>query len=145
VAYYWQQGPESKLIAWNNRLHDGQYWRYLTRGADAAVVDGAPIRVVSERLAGAAGERRLVWYFYWVDGQFLSQPWMAKLLQAKAQLLGGDRRSAVVAFSAVESGLSGKSGAVLRDALQAAVDQQPAITEMLKAAARGDTPGRACS
>lgn len=138
VAYYWRQGPESKLIAWNNRLHDGQYWRYLTRGADTAVVDGVPLRVVSERLAGVAGERRLVWYFYWVDGQFLSQPWAAKLLQAKAQLLGGEQRSAVIAFSA------GESGVALRDTLQSAVDQQPAIAEMLKAAARGDAPGRAC-
>ena len=144
VAYYWQQGPESKLIAWNNRVYDGQYWRYMTRSADTAAVAGVPIQVVSERLAGANGERRLVWYFYWVDGQFLSQPWAAKLLQAKAELLGGEKRSAVIAFSAEESGRSGESGAAVRDTLQSAVDRQPAIAAMLRAAARGDTPGRAC-
>jgi EpsI family protein len=117
----------------------------MTRSADTAVVDGAPIRVISERLAGAEGERRLVWYFYWVDGQFLSRPWAAKLLQAKAQLLGGEQRSAVVAFSVAESRLSGEAGAALRDTLQSAIDQQPGVAEMLTAAARGDTPGRACS
>ena len=145
VAYYWRQGPESKLIAWNNRVYDGQHWRYLTRSGDTAVVDGAPVRVVSERLAGALGERRRVWYFYWVDGQFVSQPWAAKLLQARAQLLGGEQRSAVVAFSAAESRLPGESVAALRDTLQSAIGQQPGIAEMLTAAARGDTPGRACS
>ncbi len=144
VAYYWQQGPASKLIAWNNRLYDGQYWRYMTRGTDAAVVGGRPLRVVSERLAGANGERRLVWYFYWVDGQFLSRPWAAKLLQAKAQLLGGEQRSAVIAFSTGESGTPEESRVAVRNTLQSAVDRQPAIAEMLTAAARGDTPGRAC-
>ncbi len=139
VAYYWRQGPESKLIAWNNRVYDGHYWRYMTRSADTAVIAGTPVRVISERLSGADGERRVVWYFYWVDGQFVSQPWAAKLLQAKAQLLGGERRSAVIAFSAEGS------GATVRDTLQEAMDRQPAIEKMLTAAARGDTPGRACN
>ena len=139
VAYYWQQGPESKLIAWNNRVYDGQYWRYMTRSSDTAVVDGRPVRVISERLAGADGERRLVWYFYWVDGRFVSQPWATKLLQAKARLFGGEQRSAVVALSAEESGTT------VRDTLQEAMDRQPAIEKMLTAAARGDTPGRACN
>jgi len=144
VAYYWRQGPESELIAGNNRLHDGAHWRYMSSGATTADVAGTPLRVATERLAGPSGQRRLVWYWYWVNGRFSSRPWVAKLLQARALLPGGERRAALIAFSTEESGSSGDAVAAAHGTLQTALELQPAIAAMLKEAARGDAPGRAC-
>ncbi len=144
VAYYWRQGPSSKLIAWNNRLYDGTHWRYLTSGHTTVTVAGTPLRVTTARLAGTAGQRRLVWQWYWVDGQFSSHPWAVKLLQARAVLFGREQRAAALAIATDEFGGAGESGATARDALQTVLDGEPAIAAMLKAAARGDTPGRSC-
>ena len=47
--------------------------------------------------------RRVVWYWYWVDGRFTSNPYMAKALQAKARLWGESGAAAVMAISAEES------------------------------------------
>lgn len=140
VAYYWRQGPGSELIHWENRFHDGSHWRYMTSGSATVAVAGGPLRLATERLAGAAGERRVVWYGYWVDGRFTGSAPAAKLLQARAVLLGRERRSAVIAWSVKESGAADTAPAVLR----AALDSQPAIVTTLNAATRGDAPGRGC-
>jgi EpsI family protein len=42
-------------------------------------------------------ETRLIWYWYWVDGRFTGNPYVAKLLQAKAKLFGGQRSTAIIA------------------------------------------------
>ncbi len=141
VAYYWRQGPGRKLIAWNNRLHDGRQWRYMASGTDTARLAGAPLRVATERLTGPAGQRRLVWYWYWVDGRFVDRPWQVKLRQARAELFGGDRRSALVAL-ATDEAPAGEVNAA-RAALQAALDQLPSIADALNDTAR-EIPGRAC-
>ncbi len=145
IAYYWRQGPASKLIAGQNRLHDGVHWRYMTSGTAVADVAGTPFRVATERLAGPAGQRRLVWYGYWVDGQFTSRPWMAKLLQARSLRPRGERRAALIALATEESGPPGEAGSAARDTLEAALELQPVIAVMLDDAARGDAPGRTCS
>lgn len=43
--------------------------------------------------------RRLVWYWYWVDGKIVANNYKAKLLDAKAKLTGGRLDSAVIALS----------------------------------------------
>lgn len=141
VAYYWRQRPGSELISWENRFHDGAHWRYMAEGSATADFAGRTLAVATERLAGPAGQRRLAWYWYWVDGQFTSRPGVAKLHQARAVLFGGDQRAAVIAVSVEESGNAAADGA----ALQAALDRQPALMQMLKAAARDEDPGRGCS
>lgn len=141
VAYYWRQRPGSELISWENRLHDGARWRYMAGGRATAAYAGVTLPVASERLAGPAGQRRLAWYWYWVDGRFTHSPGVAKLLQARAVLLGGEQRAAMLAVSVEESGDAAVDGAVL----QAALDRQPALLQMLKSAARDEAPGRGCS
>jgi len=139
VAYYWKQGPGNKLIGWGNRLYDGNRCHYMTTATETVHVDGRQMRVASERLGGPFQRRRLVWYWYWVDGQLIYRPWHVKLIQAKAVLLGGDQRAAVIAVSAEEHG----APAAARGALQAALDRLPAIVEVLNEATKGSL-GRPC-
>ncbi|MEO8224739.1 MAG: exosortase C-terminal domain/associated protein EpsI, partial [Gammaproteobacteria bacterium] len=141
VAYYWRQGPGRKLIAWDNRLHDGKQWRYMASGRDTATLAGTPLAVGTERLSNAAGGRRLVWYWYWVDGHFVDRPWQVKLRQAQAELFGGERRSALVALSTGDA--PGEDAGATRAALQAGLDQLAQIPGLLNDAAR-EIPGRGC-
>ncbi|MDH3316496.1 MAG: EpsI family protein [Betaproteobacteria bacterium] len=142
VAYYWKQGPGNKLIGWGNRLYDGNRWHYMTSDTETIHVDGRPMRVATERLSGPLERRRLVWYWYWVDGQLIYRPWHVKLIQAKAVLLGGDQRAALVAVSTEEHGAT----AAARGALQTAMDRLPEIAGMLNGATAGSSSslGRPC-
>jgi len=145
VAYYWRQAPGMKLIAWNNRAYDGTNWRYMTSAMTSVSIAGEPLRVLRTRLAGPDGQRRLVWQWYWVDGQYTGQVWAAKLLQARGVLFGRELRSAAILVSAPESDAADESGGTATAALDAALYQEPAIAAMLREAARADTPGRPCS
>jgi EpsI family protein len=139
VAYYWKQGPANRLIGWGNQLYDGNRWHYMTSDTETIRVDGRQMRVATERLSGPLQRRRLVWYWYWVDGQFIDRPWYAKLIQAKAVLFGGDRRAALIAVSTEERGAPAEA----RRALQVALNRLPEIAGMLEDATAGSL-GRSC-
>jgi len=74
-------------------------WRTAAAGTTTVQIEDQPQSVrFSRSVRGTAGH--LVWYWYWVDGQFTGDPYVAKLLETKAKLLGGERASAVIAISA---------------------------------------------
>jgi EpsI family protein len=62
------------------------------------------VRANETQLRGATGQL-LVWDWFWVAGQYTSNPYLAKLLQAKARLLGeGDDSAVIVLYSPFEIG-----------------------------------------
>jgi EpsI family protein len=102
VAYYAYQRQGVEVVSETNRLADGKRWVDAEAGQRRAVVDGAPLTLAYRRML-SAGAGRVVWYWYWVDGRFTSNPYMAKALQAKARLWGESGAAAVMAISAEES------------------------------------------
>ncbi|MBI3710360.1 MAG: EpsI family protein [Proteobacteria bacterium] len=100
VAYYVRQRQGAKVISFDNRLYDEKDWHRLG-SADAAelVIDGQKLTAAADGLI-AQKQRRLVWYWYWVDGRFTASRATAKLLQARAELLGGQRGAAIIAVAA---------------------------------------------
>ena len=99
VAYYERQGPGRELAAYQNDVNGGDNWNLLRRGAARTRIGAVETEVAATRLKSGARER-LVWHSYWVDGRFTRSPAQAKLLQAKADLLFGERRSGLIAVSA---------------------------------------------
>jgi len=73
-------------------------WRKLAITEAVLPVDGAPLETPCLRL-GRGAERRLVCYWYWVDGEMTASPYLAKLLRARAHLFGGTKAAAVLALS----------------------------------------------
>lgn len=63
------------------------------------MVDGTPLTVRYIRMLSRT-RARIVWYRYWVDGRFTPNPYVAKLLEAKAKILGGVSAVAAVAIAA---------------------------------------------
>jgi exosortase A len=130
VAYYAYQRQGAEVVSATNRLADDKRWIGSEAGGRRVAVDGAPFTVAYRRfVAGAA--RRTVWYWYWVDGRFTANPYMAKVLQAKARLWGGIGAAAVVAIAADEGAEAGPIEDLLGDFLKHAGPLQ----DMLRRAA----------
>ena len=68
------------------------------------MVDGESLSV--ERIVLKANDRtRLVWSWYWVGGEYTSNPYFAKLLELKSRLLREQKGSAFIALAVdVENG-----------------------------------------
>jgi exosortase A len=99
IAYYAYQRHDAEVINFANALHDVSGWLRVAGGGGGGVLDGVPIAVDATRIA--ARERgRLVWSWYWVGGRFTANPYVAKLFEARAKLLGGSLAAAQIAIAA---------------------------------------------
>jgi exosortase A len=98
VGYYCAQRQGAEIVSQAHNLTGGAHWLVQARGRDRvhAGRDELPVQLTEVRFAG---QRRLVVAWYWVDGRFTADPLLAKLLQAKAALLGGPAAAAVVVAS----------------------------------------------
>ena len=81
-----------------HRLTGGEHWLVEAQGRDRLDASGGQVPVQTTEVR-SAGQRRLVALSYWVDGQFTADPFVAKLLQTKAVLLGGPAPAAVIVAS----------------------------------------------
>ncbi len=119
-----RQGAEAvnELIDWAGP--SGWRTREMTRAV--LPVNDAPLETPCLRLA-RGDERRLVCYWYWVDGQMTASPYLAKLLQARAQIFGGLRSAAVLAVGASYAERPESALEVLRSFLAAAEPLDPLL------------------
>lgn len=129
VAYYGVQRAGREVVAFDNDLIGDRYRSVAPERAEVITIDGQEIPVV-ESLLGGGKTPRLVWYWYWIDGRYTRNSIEAKLLQAKANLLGGEQRAALVAVSTELPVDVAEARSVLEDWLR---DDFP-VTEMLRAA-----------
>ena len=124
LVYYRHQRPGAQLITSRNRIvaPDHRGWRLGSETRRAVNAGTGEIQLVESVLHGPSSQL-LVWRWYWVDGRYVVSPYWAKLLQAKAILLGrGDDAAAVMIYTVTENG-------------------QPAARESLGAFLRGVLPG----
>jgi EpsI family protein len=98
IAVYNKQREGHEVVNDANRLVTGGGWIDIGHHAMTSTIDGVPValEVVAVR---KGGRRRIVWAWYWIDGTFTANPIVAKLRQAKARLLGGNRAAAVIVAS----------------------------------------------
>lgn len=50
-------------------------------------------------ISGARDQRRLLWHWFWIDGRYTGNPYLAKLLQLKVKLVRAQPAAAVVSVS----------------------------------------------
>lgn len=98
VAYYWRQSDGRELVTNSNGIANNGNWIIESRSGTSLRVGETSLQVIEAELTQKA-RRRLVWYWYWVDGRFTTSELAAKILQAKSVLLWGEKRSAIVALS----------------------------------------------
>ncbi len=132
VAWYRNQDRGRKLVSSLNTLvrSDDKTWERVGGGTQMLTLNGRPVTVRTAELAGPAGVRLLVWHWYWINGETVAGDLRAKLLTARARLLGQGDDSAQVVVYAEQGAGSGAGAAAAR--LEAFIgDAAPAIEAAL--------------
>ncbi len=99
VALYGSQRHGKEVVNEMNTFADGETWTTVGGGSGAAIIGTEPVSIRYARLRSPE-TRRLIWYWYWIDGALTADPIMAKLYEARARLKGGSGAAAVVAVAA---------------------------------------------
>jgi EpsI family protein len=80
-------------------------------------VDGHQLEIQESVIRSADYGTRLVWHWYWVEGQFTSNSYWAKLLQVKAILGGQKKGAAMIIVSTDLAGIPAESVNTLQNFL----------------------------
>ncbi len=127
IGYYRGQTRGHELVTSTNQLVTSRdkEWGNLGEKEKTLDIDGRRLPVVEASLRSDA-LRLAVWKWYWVNGRWVVNPYMAKLLEAMSRMERGRDDSAVIMLSAPEH---------QKDALMAfAKDMLPGIESSLKQA-----------
>lgn len=137
VGYYRNQRPGAQLIASGNTLvpSDDRAWRNVGHTRRTLVLGQGDLALSEAKLRDRSTDL-LVWYWYWVDGQYTVNPVWGKLLQAKSRLLGRGDDGAVVIVYAPYSDEPHVAKQVLTDFVGSML---PNITKSLELARRAKT------
>lgn len=90
LALYGRQQQDSELVNSQNVMVVQKHpvWREVERRKVNVDLPGRTLQVQQSRLSGA-GQRVLVWHWYWLDGTHTSNNILAKLIEARNRLQGG--------------------------------------------------------
>ncbi len=100
ITYLSRQMQGAEVVADGNSFLDDAVWLRLGDGSDRVVLAGRPLDVAYTRYMKGTDTYRLVWRWYWIDGRFTANPYLAKLYELRAKLLGGVEGAAIVTLAA---------------------------------------------
>jgi EpsI family protein len=102
IKYYRNQHHGAGLISSSNRLapdNDESIWRRAASTVRHEEFLNRPFAIRESRIQGGT-ERLLVWQWYWINGKFMVNDYVGKLMQAKEKLLlQGDDGAAVLVYA----------------------------------------------
>jgi len=114
LGYYLSEGRDAQAISPNHELAGAPEATIVGKGSEAVAIAGVATSVRYQRIF-VEGRGRIIWYWFWVDGRVTGDPYWAKLLEAKAKLLGGRQSAAVIAIAADYRGYPQNAENALRD------------------------------
>jgi len=101
IGYYANERQGAELISSENTILERKQWERIAERRAIAAVDDRSLRVGETIMRSTSSRRtRLVWTWYWIAGEFTSDPYFGKFLLAKSRLFGMRQGAAVVAVSA---------------------------------------------
>ncbi len=131
LAYYRHQRQGAELINSQNVLvkQKDPVWRQVAEGPREITVNGKRIQVREGKLRSETQDL-LVWHWYWMDGVYTTNHYLAKFWESKAKLFGetGDAAAIIVAAEIGERGPDA-AAAVLNDFV---TGMEPAIRASLE-------------
>ena len=100
MGYYHNQRQGREMISSLNTLvrSNDKVWGSLGESHRVLMFNDNEVSAIETKLKRQS-THLLVWHWYWIDGQYTSNPYWAKLLQAKSQLLGRGDDGAVIIVS----------------------------------------------
>jgi exosortase A len=134
IAYYNHQNDDVKLVSSQNKLVTSlnKEWGTISSTLRPLDHDGFHVQA-NETILRSSRTQLLVWDWFWVSGRFINNPYLAKLLQARARLLGGGDDGAVIVLYAPSETKPEIAYAAMREFLG---DALPAIQKSLDDARR---------
>lgn len=132
LLYYKAQRQGAELINSRNQVVKAGIWRKAAMSEPIPVLaSGVAVEVMKTRLY-SANRKMLVYNWNWFDGQYISSPHLAKLMELKSKLLGKPLPgAAIVIFTDYQ-----EEGDAAAEALQSFIaDMLPAIERELTEAA----------
>ncbi|MGA7799190.1 MAG: exosortase A [Gammaproteobacteria bacterium] len=95
VAYYARQRQGQELVNYQNVMvvQKDPVWRQVQDKTITVKIGGQPREIIQSRLR-SSDQNLLVWHFYWLDGYLTSNDYVAKLIEAKRRLSGGNEDGA---------------------------------------------------
>lgn len=133
VAFYVRQRTDAEVVSHDNRFYDDDIWKRAGHRRAHVELAGERRQMILTQVLSHS-RKRLVASRYWIDDTFTASGLEAKLLQARAELLSGQRSAAVVAVSA-EYDLDEADALAAMDALLRGIGP---LRPILRAAARFD-------
>ena len=135
LKYYRNQREGAKLITSQNQLVStlNRQWGNIAESTVHVELGSGAIRVQEAKLR-SSGQHLLVWYWYWIEHGHVANPYLGKLLEAKARLIGKGDDAAVVILAAPYDAVPDEARALLQDFLTAHLER---IDATLAAAGRG--------
>ncbi len=115
IKYYRNQRQDAELINSVNQLVSTQdaSWGLISSGATTIPTYYGLLKIGESTLRSPRGNL-LVWNWYWVDGKYTSNSYLAKIYQAKAKLFGDSDDAAAIFVYAPYDGKIDNAAATLR-------------------------------
>ncbi len=103
IGYYRGQSRGSELVTSTNQLvtTSNREWGNLGEKKQTLNIDGQRVPMIEASLRSDK-QRLIVWEWYWVDGRWVINPYVAKLLEAISRMAKGRDDSAVIMLAAPE-------------------------------------------
>jgi EpsI family protein len=98
LAYYAPGRQDAKLVSSTNSLFDRELW-WRTGEEKASVALEGQSFYVHETFIRSAQQSLVVWNWYWVDGKFTNNEYVAKYILAKARFLRSRQGAAAIALA----------------------------------------------
>jgi EpsI family protein len=133
IAYYNHQNDDVKLVSSQNKLVTSLNKEWGTISSTLRPLDHDGFHMQAKKQSCVAAERSYWWDWFWVSDRFINNPYLAKLLQARARLLGGGDDGAVIVLYAPSETKPEIAYAAMREFLG---DALPAIQKSLDDARR---------
>jgi len=102
IGYYLRERRGAQAVGFGHTLIPKQGWTTSETGQISTDIGDDRVKIEVVRAVSGL-DVRVLWYWYWVDGEFTGNPYFAKLLQAKASLLGGQSAAAIIVVAVDDS------------------------------------------
>lgn len=101
LAYYRNQHQDAELVNSQNVMipQKNPVWSNIGESKITISLNGQPVEVRQTKLR-SANMNLLIWDWYWLDGEYTSNPYTAKMIEAKGRLLGRQRNAAGIVIAA---------------------------------------------
>lgn len=116
LAYYAAGRQDAKLVTSTNSLFDRNLWWRTGEEETAVTLEGQSF-YVRETFIRSAHQSLVVWNWYWVDGRFTSNEYVAKLLLARARFLRSPQGAAAIALATEDPPAPQRAAELLKEFL----------------------------